>query len=279
MTLAQTLHDHLLQIARERDPFMASGGHFFVREYLREELSQWGTVTNHEFIYRGQAHQNLILELPGINPGLPPILIGAHYDGVPGTVAADDNATGVAVLLELAANFAQNPLKYPVSIVAFDLEEYGLIGSTAYAKHLKTRQQALRLMISLEMLGYCDSSPNSQRYPADLLQYFYPDLGDFLALVGNLRAIPDLVKMQRNISSQLACWWLSVPNNGKWVRGTGFSDHSPFWLQGYRAIMVTDTAFLRNPHYHKVTDTIETVDFEFMRLSYLGLVQALRNLK
>ena len=279
MTLAQTLHDHLLQIARERDPFMASGGHFFVREYLRKELSQWGIVTNHEFIYRGQAHQNLILELPGINPGLPPILIGAHYDGVPGTVAADDNATGVAVLLELAANFAQNPLKYPVSIVAFDLEEYGLIGSTAYAKHLKTRQQALRLMISLEMLGYCDSSPNSQRYPADLLQYFYPDRGDFLALVGNLRAIPDLVKMQRNISSQLACWWLSVPNNGKWVRGTGFSDHSPFWLQGYRAIMVTDTAFLRNPHYHKVTDTIDTVDFEFMRLSYLGLVQALRNLK
>ena len=279
MTLAQTLHDHLLQIARERDPFMASGGHFFVREYLRKELSQWGIVTNHEFIYRGQAHQNLILELPGINPGLPPILIGAHYDGVPGTVAADDNATGVAVLLELAANFAQNPLKYPVSIVAFNLEEYGLVGSTAYAKHLKTRQQALRLMISLEMLGYCDSSPNSQRYPADLLQYFYPDRGDFLALVGNLRAIPDLVKMQRNISSQLACWWLSVPNNGKWVRGTGFSDHSPFWLQGYRAIMVTDTAFLRNPHYHKVTDTIDTVDFEFMRLSYLGLVQALRNLK
>ena len=279
VTLAQTLRNHLTYIARERDPFIASGGHFFVREYIREQLAQWGKVTNHEFTYRDQQHQNIILDLPGNQPNLPPILIGAHYDGVPGTVAADDNGTGVAVLLELAANFAKNPLKYPIRIVAFDLEEYGLVGSAAYAAYLKKKQQSLRLMISLEMLGYCDPRPNSQSYPADILQYFYPNCGNFLALVGNLRTIPDLLKMQRQISSQLPCWWLSVPNNGKWIQGTGFSDHSPFWLQGYKAIMATDTAFLRNPHYHKATDTIDTIDFDFMRFSYLGLVKALRTLR
>lgn len=279
MDISQSLHQHLTQIAVERDPFIASGGHFFVKEYIRQQLSQWGEVTTHEFAYRGKQHQNLILDLPGKKPSLPPILIGAHYDGVPGTVAADDNGTGVAVLLQLAAFFAATPLKYPVRIVAFDLEEYGLIGSTAYANQLKRQRKPLRLMISLEMLGYSTSNPHSQRYPADVLKYVYPNTGNFIALVGNLIAIPDLVKMQRQIKSELSCWWLSVPNNGKWIKGTGFSDHSPFWLQGYKAMMVTDTAFLRNPHYHKVTDTIDTIDFEFMSSSYYGLVKALRNLR
>jgi Zn-dependent M28 family amino/carboxypeptidase len=278
MILKNKLHDRLTYITRERDPYVASGGHFFVKQYIKEELSQWGEVITHDFQVKGNNHQNLILNLPSATANLTPILIGAHYDGVPGTPGADDNATGIAVLLELAANIAQNPLKYPVQIVAFDLEEYGRLGSFAYADYLKTQQQSLRLMISLEMLGYKDTAPNSQRYPADFLKYIYPRQGDFIALVGNLITIPDLIRFKKAMQPQIPCQWLPVPNNGKWIRGTGFSDHSPFWLQGYRAMMVTDTAFLRNPHYHKPSDTIDTLDEDFLTAACSGLITALPSL-
>lgn len=279
MTLTAKLYNHLNQITRERDPYLASGGHFFVKEYIRQQLSQWGEVTTHDFQAKGNNHQNLILNLPAATqPDLSPILIGAHYDGVPGTPGADDNATGVAVLLELAASFAANPIKYPVQLVAFDMEEYGRLGSFAYADYLKSQQQPLRLMVSLEMLGYRDSAPNSQRYPADVLKYIYPRQGDFIALVGNLITVPDLIRFQKKMQQQISCKWLSVPNNGKWIQGTGFSDHSPFWLQGYRAMMVTDTAFLRNPHYHKPTDTIDTLDSDFLTAACCALIVALKNL-
>ncbi len=102
MELKDKLYNHLIQIVRERDPCIATGGHFLVREYIRDSLSQWGEVETHEFEVRNEIYQNLILDLPAAKPSnLPPILIGAHYDAVPGTPGADDNATGVAVLLEL----------------------------------------------------------------------------------------------------------------------------------------------------------------------------------
>ena len=280
MTITERLYNHLPQITKERDPYIDSANHFFVQEYIRQQLSQWGEVTKHQFEVRGNKHYNLILNLPGSSKqNLAPILIGAHYDGVPGTPGADDNATGVAALLELAQEVANQPLKYPVRLVAFDLEEYGLLGSFAYAAQLKQEKQQLRLMISLEMLGYKDSSPNSQRYPADVLNYFYPSQGDFIALVGNLITIPDLIRFKQAIKPHLPCQWLPVPNNGKLIQGTGFSDHSPFWLQGYKAIIVTDTAFLRNPHYHKPSDTITTLDPEFFTSTYQGLLAALRAIK
>ena len=145
MELKQRLYNHLTQIVRERDPYLNTGGHFLVREYIRQSLSQWGEVKTHEFEFNGRTHQNLILNLfTTENTRLSPILIGAHYDAVPGTLGADDNATGVAVLLEMAEVFAANPLKYPVRLVAFDLEEYGLLGSTAYAKSLKAAGQKIK---------------------------------------------------------------------------------------------------------------------------------------
>ena len=275
--LTKRLHHHLTQIARERDPYVASGGHFLVREYIRQQLSKWGTVTTHEFEVKTKTHQNLILDLnSATSSNLPPILIGAHYDAVPGTPGADDNATGVSVLLELAKVFAATPLKYPVRLVAFDMEEYGLLGSTAYAKQLKINQQPLRLMLSLEMLGYRDSASNFQSYPA-LIKPFYPDRGDFIALVGNLTAIPDLIRLRGKMSQHgTPCQILPDPSSGKLVPITGFSDHRPFWEQGYRAIMVTDTAMLRNPHYHRATDTIDSLDLDFLTGVCQSLIEALR---
>jgi aminopeptidase YwaD len=276
LILKQRLYNHLTQIVRERDPYLNSGGHFLVREYIRESLALWGEVEVHEFKFNGKTHQNLILNLNSAsNCDLPPILIGAHYDAVPGTPGADDNATGVAVLLEMAEVFASNPLKYPVRLVAFDLEEYGLLGSTAYAKYLKDKQQKLRLMLSLEMLGYCNHAPGSQTYP-DLIKPFYSNRANFIALVGNLSAILDLNRLGKQMKQHGTPIEILIdPSAGKLLPITGFSDHRPFWDQQYRAIMVTDTAMLRNPHYHKASDTIETLDLDFLTNTCQSLIAAL----
>ena len=280
MELKQRLYNHLTQIVRERDPYLNSGGHFLVREYIRESLSQWGEVETHEFKFNGKTHQNLILNLNSLeNADIPPILIGAHYDAVPGTPGADDNATGVAVLLEMAEVFANNPLKYPVRLVAFDLEEYGLLGSTAYAQYLKENGQKLRLMLSLEMLGYCNNAKGSQTY-RDLIKRFYSDRANFIALVGNLSALKDMYRIRRTMKQHgTPIEVLPDPSAGKLIPITGFSDHRPFWSQKYRAIMVTDTAMLRNPNYHKASDTIESLDLDFLSLTCQSLIAALTGLQ
>ena len=275
--MKENLRSHLIQIAHQRDPYIASFRHFCVRKYICDSLQQWGKVEVHSFKARGKNHQNLVLNLPGV-AAEPPILIGAHYDAVPGTPGADDNATGVAALLELARIFAGNRARYPLRLVAFDLEETGLLGSKAYAEELKQKGESLRLMISLEMLGYCDSSPGSQGYPSKL-KYFYPDRGDFIALIGNFATIFDLMHLSWHIKkSGVPCEWLPVPFSGEMVPDTRRSDHAPFWDVGYPALMVTDTANMRNPNYHRPSDTIETLDLDFFSGVCQGLVASIRSL-
>ncbi|RUR84677.1 peptidase M28 [Chlorogloeopsis fritschii PCC 6912] len=279
--LKTQLETHLTQIARDRDPYLASGGHFFVQEYIRASFAQWGSVDIHTFYVGAKACKNLILNLPAAESqkeDLPLILIGAHYDAVPGTPGADDNATGVAVLLELARIFAAQPIRYPLRLVAFDMEEYGLLGSTEYVTKFRQEQQALRLMMSLEMLGYCDSTPGSQTYPSPL-QYIYPDRGNFIGLIGNWRTLRDLISISRSIrKAGVPSQWLPVPNQGHIVPQTRLSDHAPFWDAGYPAIMVTDTAFMRNPNYHKPSDTIATLDLDFLTGVCQGLETGIRRL-
>lgn len=278
--LKARLRSHLNEIARERDPYMAQTGHFYVQQYVRQQLEQWGQVETHTFKMQARTHTNLILNLPGRadRPNKPPILIGAHYDGVPGTQGADDNASGVAVLLELARLFTEEPARSPIRLIAFDLEEYGLLGSADYAQAIRLQQEPVRLMLSLEMLGYCTQAPNSQQYPPGL-QYFYPDRGNFIGLIGNLPTLLDLLHLSRYMRrAGVPCQWLPAGMKGQLVRATRLSDHAPFWDQGYRAIMVTDTAFLRNPHYHKPSDRLETLDLDFMTGVCQGLAIGLRGL-
>ena len=280
MDLKEHLHTHLTQLVRDRDPYLATGGHFYVQQYIRQELEQWGNVETHEFRVRGKTHQNLILNVAAHAKGKQksPVLIGAHYDAVPGTPGADDNATGVAALLELARTFAAAPANCPIRLVAFEMEEYGLLGSAEYAAQLRQQQQPLRLMISLEMLGYCNSTSGSQRYPTGL-ERFYPNRGDFIALIGNLPTIPDLIRLSRIIRKVgVPSQWLPAPNRGLIVPQTRLSDHAPFWDQGYRAMMVTDTAFLRNPHYHQASDRIETLDLDFLTGVCHGLEVGIRGI-
>ncbi len=277
--LKNNLHSHLVQVVRDRDPYIATGGYFYVREYIRQQLQQYGTVETHNFEIRGKTHQNLVLNLPGGDrTSKPPILIGAHYDAVPGSPGADDNATGIAVLLEIARTFATETSRYPLRLIAFDMEEYGLCGSTAYASELAAKKEPLRLMISLEMLGYCNSQPHSQQYPTGL-KYFYPNQGNYIALIGNIYTLIDLIKISRIIKKTgLPCQWLPAGKKGKIVPDTRRSDHAPFWDLGYPAIMITDTANLRNPHYHQAGDTIETLDLDFLTGVCQGVIASIRKL-
>ncbi|MGK7943733.1 MAG: M28 family peptidase [Microcystaceae cyanobacterium] len=274
--LKQQLTQHLKQIVRPRDPYLGEGGHFYVKEYLRTELQQWGDVQSQGFEVKGRHHENLILSLPALNTSsaINPILIGAHYDTVPNSPGADDNGTGLAVLLELARFFQEYPCHFPLQFVAFDLEEYGLWGSKAYVNSLEENKQKVRLMLSLEMLGYCDQSLNSQVYPTGL-KYFYPSTGNFIALVSNFNTIFDVRKLSQPIRRFVPCEWLTVPLNGQFVADTRLSDHSPFWDAGSPALMVTDTANLRNPYYHTDRDRLETLDLDFLTKVCLGLMESI----
>jgi Zn-dependent M28 family amino/carboxypeptidase len=277
MSLKASLEGHLEQIVRDRHPYFSSGGHFYVQQYIREQFQQWGTLETHEFSFQGKTHTNYILNLPAVHSThQSPILLAAHYDGVPGTPGADDNATGLAVLLELIREFTKIPLAVPLRFVAFDLEEYGMVGSEIYAQELKQNNEKIRLMFSLEMLGYCCQEADSQNYPP-LIERFYPNTGNFIAFVGNLATTREsrfFTQQMRN--SGTPSEWLSVPLSGTMIPETRLSDHSPFWDEGYKAIMVTDTSFLRNPHYHKPSDTIETLDLDFLTGVCEGLIVGLR---
>lgn len=284
-TLRNRLWGHLVELGRDRDPYIATEGYFYVRHYIRQQLSQWGTVAIQEFQNRGQVHQNLILSVADrtsiqqSTSTSPVLVIGAHYDAVLGSPGADDNATGVAVLLELARALVQTPARYPIELVAFDLEEYGLVGSRNYAAMLRQSGQRVRLMLSLEMLGYCDETVGSQHYPPGL-KYFYPNRGNFLGLIGNWPALPDLLHFSHHLrhSGPVPCQWLPAGQRGLLVPDTRRSDHAPFWDQGDRAILVTDTANLRNPHYHKASDRLETLNLDFLTGVCQGLIQAVQTL-
>jgi Zn-dependent M28 family amino/carboxypeptidase len=178
-------------------------------------------------------------------------------------------------LLELARLCTASTRRRPLWFIAFDLEEYGLVGSTAYAEQLAAEKQPIRLMLSLEMLGYYRNEPNSQIYPPGL-QYLYPTTGNFLALVGNLPILMDLWRFSKGLRRHgVPCEWLPAGWKGQWVEDVRRSDHAPFWDCGYRAMMVTDTANLRNPHYHRPSDRIETLNIERMANICLGLADLL----
>ncbi len=278
--IVQQLNSHLQALAGPRDPYLASGKHQLAQQYIRSELSQWGQVTTQKYVVRGREHVNWCLNLEGAQPQLAPILVGAHYDTVPGSPGADDNASGVAVMLVLAAlltgNASAKGSRRPICFVAFDLEEYGLVGSTTCAQTWRRQQRPLHLMLSLEMLGYFSSAPHSQQYPLGLLRRIYPSTGDFVALIGNGPTLPQMMKMKRCLQGAGApCQWLPVVNRGKQLPNTRRSDHAPFWDANYPAILVTDTAHLRNPHYHTASDCIETLNIEAMAKTTQGLAVSL----
>ncbi|QVL53453.1 MAG: M20/M25/M40 family metallo-hydrolase [Cyanobium sp. M30B3] len=274
-TLQQRLLDHLEQLARPRHAQWDRLGLMAVRAFIHEQLAALGAVEEHHFQRGSEAGTNLILRLPGQHAQLDPLLIGAHYDGPLHSIGADDNATGVAVLLELAQRWSTTPPHRPVWIVAFDQEEWGMLGSQALAGELHHSGQRLRLMVSLEMLGF--TSP-SQNYPLPAMRRIYGDTGDFIAVVGNASAALTLPQLAGAMGRHVKTKVLPVPNGGRALPDVRLSDHSPFWDVGYDAVMVTDTSFMRNPHYHQMSDTIDTLDLPFLAAVTEGLAAALSRL-
>jgi len=252
---------HLEVLARPRHARWDALGLLAVRTYIRERLGTLGPVEEHRFRSGIDDGTNLILRLPGRQNGLDPLLVAAHYDGPLNSPGADDNATGVAALLELAEHWSREPPRRPVWLVAFDQEEWGMLGSAALAAELKAAGQRLGLMVSLEMLGYTASQ---QRYPIAAMRALYGERGDFIAVVGNIATAALLPGLARRMGRHVPTRVLPVPLRGRALPDVRLSDHSPFWDVGYNALLITDTSFLRNPHYHRPSDTTDTLDLPFL---------------
>lgn len=212
----------------------------------------------------------------------PRFCIGAHLDSLPDSPGADDNASAVATLLEIARILPTcwpESSRFQLELVAFDLEEHGMLGGAEHARVCRAAGIDLRGMVSLEMLGYCDHARHSQTLPRALTG-LYPDTGDFIAVIGNQVSGP-LIEAFRSgleVVQGLPVELLTVPENGLLLQATRLSDHSPFWDAGYPALMITDTSFMRNPHYHTAQDTVDTLDFEFLHQVAQGCVHAVRRI-
>lgn len=249
--------------------------------YIRGVWDEQGfEVVSQAYEANGLVCENLEVTRPGAGPGL--LLLGAHYDSVKGSPGANDNGSGVAGLLEISRALSRATPAMTVRCVAFVNEEppffyWGKMGSLVYAKAARARGDAIRLMVSLEMLGCYRQEPGTQDYPP-LLGYFYPDTGNFIAFVSNLKSSGLLRKTAQafRTHSEFPLQSLAAPS---FVPGVGWSDQLSFWRQGYKALMVTDTAFYRYPYYHTAADTPDKIDYASMARVVAGLQRTFEGLR
>lgn len=238
-------------------------------------------VSQERYEVAGQSCANLVVELKGSGRPGAIVLVGAHYDSVVGTPGANDNATGVALLLEMSRAFRQDPPARTVRFVAFVNEEppYFLtqqMGSRVHARQARRRGEEILAMLSLETIGYYSNARGSQRYPFPF-GLVYPTTGNFLAVVGNLPSRRLVVDFLRHFMSAS-----DFPVEGvatfEWIPGINWSDHWSFWKEGYPALMLTDTAPFRYPEYHSRLDLPERIiPREFSRAAH-GVIHAVRRL-
>jgi Iap family predicted aminopeptidase len=253
--------------------------------YIEAEFSKLScTVENQYFKVNGHEYRNVIASF---NPEMDKrLIIGAHYDVCCDFSGADDNASGVAGLLELSrlVRSLKTELKCRIDFVAYTLEEGQFhkhpfarhYGSYIHAKSLAQAGISVRAMISLEMIGYFSDRPNSQKYPLFFLRWFYPDKGNFISVVGKWGQGSLVKKVKKSLaaSSQVPVESLTAMSL---LPGVSFSDHQSYWKFGYPAVMITDTAFYRNKNYHKPGDTADTLDYdkmaEVVKGSYWAIIE------
>jgi Zn-dependent M28 family amino/carboxypeptidase len=249
------------------------------RHYVQAELerSRAGATAHAELRTEslgaaGSSAENIILELPGTSGSV--VLVGAHYDSAQGTPGANDNASGTAAALVLAERLAGRRFEHTLRFVLFANEEAPYfqndgMGSLHHARASALRGEPITAMLSLESIGFYSDAPGTQRYPG-VLRVLYPDRGNFVAFVGNLSS--------RALTRQALAAFrraATVPSEGgalpSWIPGVGWSDHWSFWQEGYPALMVTDTAVFRDPHYHQPDDVPQNLDYGVMSRVVLGL--------
>lgn len=246
--------------------------------YIEKEFNEIGySVEKQNYSVEGKTVTNLIVQKQGLENIDEVIVIGAHYDTVYGSPGADDNASGVAGLLELARLWKGTKGKKTVRFVAFTLEEppfykTDFMGSRVYAKSVE--KENITAMFCLEMLGYYTSQEKSQDYSLPLMNTIYPHKGDFIAVVGNLSS-RSLVKRTEELFKKNSSVPVESLSSFEFVTGVDFSDHSSFWEVGFPAVMITDTAFYRNSHYHDASDKPDTLDYPTFALTVQGLYYVL----
>ena len=286
----QRIRGHLAFLAKSPRP-AGSAPLNQARDYVAHHFESAGwTIERYRFTAvdeRGAslAGENIIArrsETEFADPDLPVLCVGAHVDSRPDSPGADDNASAVATLLEIArllpTDWPERP-QLRIELAGFDLEENGMLGGAEHARRCRVDGVNLAGLISLEMLGYCNHSPNSQQLPRTL-QGMYPTTGNFIAVVGNQRsqALIDGTAAGLRMSPELPVETLAVAGDGELLQASRLSDHSPFWDAGYAALMITDTSFLRNPYYHTPQDTPETLDDEFLHKVAAGCYHAVKHL-
>ena len=280
--LAEELRRHVARLAAEigernllRRPRQLAAA----ADYLKAELSRAGyPVRRQQFTVSGHACCNLDVEVRGATRCAEIVVIGAHYDSVIGTPGANDNASGVAALLALAARFQKRRIERTLRFVAFANEEPPYfqtkgMGSLVYARRCRQRQEKVNAMLSLETIGYFDDRPGTQQYPPPL-GLLYPSTGNFIAFVGNVRSACLVRRVVRSFRRHEP-----FPSEGgalpAFLPGVSYSDQWSFWEQGYPGVMVTDTAMYRYPHYHQPSDAANQVDYERLARVTRGLEQVI----
>ncbi|HTR05026.1 MAG TPA: M28 family peptidase [Thermoanaerobaculia bacterium] len=247
-------------------------------EWIAGELrAAGGAVSEQRFETAGAAYVNVVAAYGPDTPEV--VVVGAHYDVAGEMPGADDNASGVAGLLELAELLSGATPSRRVELVFFALEEapyFGTpgMGSEVYASALEKSGRRVRAMLCLEMIGCFTDAPGSQQLPFGVLKLFYPTRGNFVAVVGSAggAGIVRRVKAAMREASDLPVFSINAP---RFVRGVDLSDHATFWNRGLPAVMITDTAFYRNPRYHTPADTPGTLDYRRMAEVVSGVRKAL----
>ena len=251
-------------------------------QYIYDELKAAGAeVSLQDVVVEEATYRNVIARFA---PKAGPLLvIGAHYDSFGDsnveaeatgstlkthTPGADDNASGVAGLIELARLLGRKPPTRAIELVAYTLEEpphydTGHMGSVWHARSLAAAKREVQLMLSLEMIGYFTDQPASQQYPVPGMAHLYSDRGDFITLVGKLSDFNSIRKAKALMTGATNLPVYSI-NSPTLLQGIDFSDHRSYWHEGFPALMVTDTAFFRNPNYHDAGDTYEKLDYRRM---------------
>lgn len=241
--------------------------------FIEETLRSFGLVVENQHVpFHGRIYRNIIATLEGSMQEKECLLLGAHYDAAWGSPGADDNASGVAVLLETARILCIQKLKRTVQFVAFTLEEPQphsinfLIGSDHFAREAKKAGIPYQAAFILESVGYTDHTEGSQIVPV-LVRAKVPKTGNFLGIIANGRSEKLMHSFLAHANTHVPDLMLvpyKAPLSGYFIPETRFSDHASFWKYGYPSLMLTDTAMFRNPHYHTRHDRFETLDFFFM---------------
>lgn len=255
--------------------------------YIEGQWAGMGYTSSREcYDAIGDEATNIIVEQAGYKRPEEIILLGAHYDTVYSTPGADDNASAIAVLLEVGRLLREHKSNRTIRYVAFACEEppyfnVDAMGSQHHARQSRLRGDKIRGMLCLEMVGYYSDVANSQKVPPLIpkwLRRFFPHRGNFLAAVGNMPSWKLCWRFRRGFkrgARSMPLFSICLPEKINEIR---LSDNSSFWDQGYPALMLTDTSFLRNPNYHRASDTLETLDYQRMTEVTLGVASALRYL-